>query len=104
MYRTNALSPSLRTDADGLFTERFSLMDRQQQVNPAGAVVYRYLSLGHPTARLLLTLSHVLLREDPPFHTYQMLEAGCRQYAILAQSRPELAPNVLLGVARYVAD
>ncbi|MFN8498468.1 MAG: Rieske (2Fe-2S) protein [Anaerolineae bacterium] len=93
----------LPTDADALLTELLSLMDRQQQVNQAGAIVYRYLSLGYPPARLLATLGHALLREDTLFHTYQMLEAGYRQYGILAQSRPALAPNVLVGVARYVA-
>ncbi len=93
----------LPNDADTLLSELLSLMDRQQQVNPAGAVVYRYLSLGHPVARLLATLGHALLREDTLFHTYQMLEAGYRQYAQLAQVRPDLAPYVLVAVARYVA-
>ena len=93
----------LPSDADTLLAELLNLMDRQQQVNQAGAIVYRYLSLGHPPARLLATLGHALLREDTLFHTYQMLEAGYRQYSILAQSRPDLAPNVLVGVARYVA-
>ncbi|MFN8482634.1 MAG: Rieske (2Fe-2S) protein [Anaerolineae bacterium] len=93
----------LPSDADTLLDELLSLMDRQQQVNQAGPVVYRYLNLGHEPARLLATLGHALLREDTLFHTYQMLEAGYRQYASLAQSRPDLAPNVLVGVARYVA-
>ncbi len=93
----------LPSDTDALLMELLTLMDRQQQVNQAGAIVYRYLSLGHPPARLLATLGHALLREDTLFHTYQMLEAGFRQYGILAQSQPDLAPNVLVGVARYVA-
>ena len=75
----------------------------REEVNPAGAVVYRYLSLGHPVDRLLATLGHALLREDTLFHTYQMLEAGFRQYGLLAQTRPDLAPYVLVAVARYVA-
>ncbi|MFN8471782.1 MAG: Rieske (2Fe-2S) protein [Anaerolineae bacterium] len=93
----------LPTDADVLLDQLLSLLDRQQQVNQAGAVAYRYLSLSHPPARLLATLGHALLREDTLFHTYQVLEAGYRQYGILAESRPDLAPNVLVGVARYVA-
>ncbi len=93
----------LPRDAEGLLAELLSLMDKQQQVNPAGAVVYRYLSLGHPPARLLAALGHALLREDTLFHTYQMLEAGYRQYASLAASRPDLAPHVLVAVARYLA-
>lgn len=93
----------LPTDAQTLLTELLSLLDKQQQVNAAGAVVYRYLSLGHPVDRLLATLGHALLREDTLFHTYQMLEAGYRQYGQLAQTRPDLAPYVLVAVARYVA-
>ena len=29
------------------------MFDRQQEVNPAGALVYRYLSQGHPADRLI---------------------------------------------------
>lgn len=93
----------LPTEADTLLRELLNLMDKQQQVNPAGAITYRYLSLGHSADRLLATLGHALLREDTLFHTYQVLEAGYRQYGILAQTRPALAPNVLVAVARYVA-
>ena len=93
----------LPSDADTLLSDLLGLMDKQQQVNPAGAVVYRYLSLGHPVDRLLATLGHAVLREDTLFHTYQMLEAGVRQYGLLSQTRPDLAPYVLVGVARYVA-
>ncbi|MFN8471211.1 MAG: hypothetical protein U0822_03250 [Anaerolineae bacterium] len=93
----------LPTDADTLLAKVLNLMDRQQQVNQAGAVVYRYLSLGHPPARLLATLGHALLRTDSLFHTYQMLEAGYRQYGIPVLSRPDLAPIVLVGVARHIA-
>ncbi len=93
----------LPRDAEALLAELLNRMDRQQQVNPAGAVVFRYLSLGHPPARLLAALGHALLREDTLFHTYQMLEAGYRQYAGLATARPDLAPQVLVAVARYLA-
>ncbi len=92
----------LPTDADILLDSLLSLMDKQQQVNSAGAVVYRYLSLDHPADRLLSTLGHTLLREDTLFHTYQMLEAGYRQYDLLLRTRPDLAPYVLVAVARYV--
>ena len=93
----------LPSDADALLADLLGLLDRQQQVNQAGAVVYRYLSLGHPPQRLMATLGHALLREDTLFHTYQMLEAGYRQYAALSVARPDLAPYVLVAVARYVA-
>jgi hypothetical protein len=79
------------------------LLDREQQVNRAGDGVFRYLSQGHPDARLLALLGHLLLREDGEFHSYQMLEAGFRQYRLLRERRPEEARTVLVAVARYLA-
>jgi nitrite reductase/ring-hydroxylating ferredoxin subunit len=79
------------------------LLDREQQVNRAGDAVYRYLSLGHPDGPLLARLGHLLVREDAEFHSYQMLEAGFRQYKLLRERRPAEARHVLIAVARYVA-
>jgi hypothetical protein len=79
------------------------LLDREQQVNRAGDVVYRYLSLGHPDGPLLAKLGHLLVREDAEFHSYQMLEAGFRQYGLLKENRPAEAQHVLVAVARYLA-
>jgi nitrite reductase/ring-hydroxylating ferredoxin subunit len=103
------------------------LLDREQQVNKAGDAVYRYLSLGHPDGPLLATLGHLLVREDAEFHSYQMVEAGFRQYRLLmgthagaTEDRPSTgrayagpplhladrsteAGHVLIAVARYLA-
>ena len=46
----------------------------------AGRIVARYLTLAHPADELIVTLARAVLREDADFHTYQMLEAGVRQY------------------------
>jgi hypothetical protein len=72
-------------------------------VNKAGDAVYRYLTLGHDDRRLLEKLGRLLLREDGEFHSYQMLEAGIRQYSLLRERRPEHACHVLVAVARYLA-
>ncbi len=98
--RTTADLPA---DADALLAELAALMDREQQVNPAAAVVCRYLDLGHDDAPLLRTLAHCLVREDAEFHTYQTLEAGFQLYAELKATHPVPARNVLIGVARYLA-
>jgi hypothetical protein len=79
------------------------LFDREQQVNRAGDAVYRYLTEGHPDSPLLARLGHLLLREDGEFHSYQMLEAGVRQYHLLRDDRPAEAGQVLIAVARYLA-
>ncbi|HLZ07195.1 MAG TPA: Rieske (2Fe-2S) protein, partial [Chloroflexota bacterium] len=89
--------------ADALLTELQAMFDRQQEVNPAGALVYRYLAQGHPADRVIEELGRSLLREDAEFHSYQMFEAGVRQYRELESSRPGEARYVLVGVARYLA-
>ncbi len=86
-----------------LLDELRHLLDVEQQVNPAGALVWRYLRRGHDPARLIGALGHVLLREDGEFHSYQMLEAGIALYKELRGERPEAAGRVLVAVARYLA-
>jgi nitrite reductase/ring-hydroxylating ferredoxin subunit len=92
-----------RADEAGILAELRDLLDVEQQVNPAGALVWRYLERGHTPARLLSTLGHVLLREDGEFHSYQCLEAGFALYKELHKTRPAAAERVLVAVARYLA-
>jgi nitrite reductase/ring-hydroxylating ferredoxin subunit len=84
--------------ADGLL----ELLDREQQVNPAGAMVDALLARGEDAA-LIRALGHAVLREDSDFHNYQTLEAGIRQYEALKDERPLAARRTLVGVARYLA-
>ena len=48
--------------------------DRQRQVDLAARLVARHLALGHSPQALIATLARGVLREDPGFHAYQMLE------------------------------
>src|SRR5437588_3055166 len=75
--------PSPETGADEILDALLERMNTQQQVDAAARLVNRYLELGHPTDRLFRTLAQALLREDAEFHTFQMLEAGFRQYEAL---------------------
>lgn len=93
----------LATDADKLLESLLELTDGRQNVEEAAAVTYRYLQQGHDDANLIQTLAHTLLREDGEFHSYQMLEAGIKLYTELIDIRPDLAPTVLVAVARYLA-
>lgn len=93
----------LPEDAETLRIQLLELTDQRQRVEEAAAVVYRWLSLGHPAEPLIETLAHTLLREDGEFHSYQMLEAGVQLYRELRASRPDRAPVVLVAVARYLA-
>ena len=89
--------------AERILDDLLALFDRQQQANPAGVLVYRYLATGASVQRLIQTLGRALLREDAEFHSYQMFEASVRQFRELEGRQPELAGSMLVGCARYLA-
>lgn len=91
--------------ADDTLAELPALLDRQQQVNQAAALIARYSSASGDPARLLAALGRLLLREDRDFHTIQTVEAAFRQYDLLKSgaSDPLAARNALLAAARYLA-
>ena len=91
----------LAGDTDAILDAFLNELDTQQQVEPAARLVYRYLVDGHPVNRLFRTLAVSLLREDAEFHSFQMLEAGVRQYEELQGSTA--ADHVLIATARYLA-
>ena len=77
------------------------LLDRQQQVNPAGDLVACYLYSGGTPERLLALLGKLLLREDRNFHVIQEIEAAFRQYELL-QDTPA-GVHVLVAATCYLA-
>jgi nitrite reductase/ring-hydroxylating ferredoxin subunit len=88
-------------DPDTLRAELLAQMDTRQQVDESALLVARYLADGHPAGALLQSLGTALLREDAEFHTFQMLEAGARQYGALGDT--PRAQHVLIAVTRYLA-
>jgi nitrite reductase/ring-hydroxylating ferredoxin subunit len=86
---------------DELLEELPVLLDRQQQVNEAGALVTSYLAAGGEDRRLLAALGAGLVREDRDFHTIQCVEAAFRQYADLGGT--QAGTHVLVAAARYLA-
>ena len=94
--------PARSNDAgEELLVELLALLDRQQQVNEAGAVCAQYLANGGAPERLMATLGKALLREDPDFHTIQTVEAAFAQYRLWRGSPG--ANDFLLAAARYLA-
>jgi nitrite reductase/ring-hydroxylating ferredoxin subunit len=89
------------SDPAARLSELPELLDRQQQVNEAGALVASYLAAGGEPDALLAALGAALLREDRDFHTIQMVEAAFRQYESL-RGTPE-GGHVLVAAARYLA-
>jgi nitrite reductase/ring-hydroxylating ferredoxin subunit len=97
--------PDERSRANGATSpdDLLPLLDQQQQVEGAAAIVEVTLARGDDPAALIRALGHVVLREDSEFHNYQTLEAGIRQYEALHESRPLAARRTLVAVARYLA-
>jgi len=76
-------------------------LNRQQQVNEVGKMVSDCLTGGVPDSELLATLGQALLREDADFHTFQVVEAGFRQYQQWRGT--DEGRVVLVAVGRYLA-
>ena len=89
------------TIAADLLVELPALLDRQQQVNQAGALVASYLGAADDADALLATLGNTLLREDRDFHTIQDVEAAVRQHSILKGT--PAAAHILIATTRYLA-
>lgn len=100
--RSRALE-TLPSDATAILDALRDALDREQRVEIAGQLTWRYLDLGHDTDSLIAALGSLLLREDGEFHSYQMLEAGIALYAELAPFQPDRANRVLVAIARYLA-
>ncbi len=85
-------------------------LDRQGAPLEAARLVARAFALGLPGDALVATLSRALLREDAGFHSFQMLEAGVRQWrewgdsGNSGDSSDAAEGNVaLVAVARWLA-
>jgi hypothetical protein len=98
---TRLPEPDGSADVGALLEELPGVLDRQQQVNEAGALVASYLAAGGEPDALLAALGAALLREDRDFHTIQMVEAAFRQYRSF-RGTPE-GGHVLVAAARYLA-
>jgi len=91
----------LPEDAEELRRAILAACDRTGQDLTVAALTARYLQLRHPIRPLIATLSHCVLREDADFHTFQMLEAGVRQFQEWGETRE--GHQILIATARYIA-
>ena len=78
-----------------------TLLDRQQQVDQAGALAATYLAREGDSAALIAALGSALLREDRDFHTIQDFEAAVRLHSALGGAAEGI--HVLVAAARYLA-
>ena len=84
-----------------LLANFLELLNERYQVNEAGALVAQYLINGGNPAGLKGTIGKALMREDPDFHTIQIVETAFNQYKLL-RGQPE-ADHTLIAAARYLA-
>jgi nitrite reductase/ring-hydroxylating ferredoxin subunit len=91
----------LPVDPEMIRAALLDAFDRQRQVDLAARLVARHLKLGHSPEALIVTLARAVLREDAGFHSYQMLEAGVRQFTIWGNT--DAGRHILSAVARYLA-
>lgn len=91
----------LPTVPEELKASLLNAFDQQRRVDLSAQIVARYLLLGHRPEDLIVTLVHAVLREDAGFHTYQMIEAGVRQFQEWGNS--EQGRHILIGMTRYLA-
>lgn len=91
----------LPTDSDELCRAILASCDKTEQDMAVADLTARYLQLGYPVEPLIATLAHAVLREDADFHTFQMLEAGVRQYQEWGDCQE--GHHILIATARYIA-
>ena len=91
----------LPAEEEAIRTALLDAFDRQHQVELAARLVARHLMLGHSPQTLIATLGRAVLREDAGFHSYQMLEAGVRQFNTWGDTGP--GRHILIAVTRYLA-
>jgi hypothetical protein len=96
-----AVNGAARTDPRELLESLPGLLDRQQQVDQAGALVAGYLACGGERAAMIAALGRALLREDRDFHTIQDFEAAVRLHSYL-DATPASA-HALVATVRHLA-
>ena len=92
------------SDPRRLLDDLSGCFERQGDVDRAGSIVYRYLALNLDPAELIRGLGNAVLREDPGFHDFQMLEEGVRLWQDLMDAdKTEESHQCLVAVARWQA-
>jgi len=88
-------------DDEALLVEIGERMNMRQQVEEVAQLVSRYLTGGGDPERLSVTLGHMMLREDSGFHSFQIVDAGFKQYE--GRWGTEAGRRILIGMSRFLA-
>ena len=88
-------------DADSLLTQLLERAEVRQQVDEVAQIVSQYITGAGDHEALLGTVGQVMLREDSGFHSFQLVDAGFKQFGFRQGS--EAGRHVLIGMARFLA-
>ncbi len=95
---------AMPSDPQSLLGGVLAVFDAQGGEDEAGNLTYRYLTLGCDPAGLIKTLGNGVLREDPGFHDFQMLEEGLRLHkGLMEVGKTDAAFQTLVAIARWQA-
>ena len=76
-------------------------MDVQQQVEESAQIVSDYAGTAGSLDGILPTLGHAMLREDSRFHSFQIVDAGFKQYR--ERRGTESGRHVIVAMTRFLA-
>ena len=88
-------------DAGSLLSQLLERADVRQQVDEVAQIVSQYLTGAGQPGPLLNTLGRLMLREDAGFHSFQLVDAGFKQFGLREGS--DAGRRVLIGMSRFLA-
>ena len=88
-------------DAGSLLSQLLERADVRQQVDEVAEIVSQYLTGDGQPGPLLNTLGRLMLREDAGFHSFQLVDAGFKQFGLREGS--DAGRKVLIGMSRFLA-
>ena len=77
------------------------MVNIHQQVEESAQAVSGYLAGDDAPEELLAAMGRMMLREDPGFHSFQIVDAAFRQFE--ARKGAESGKHVIIGLSRFLA-
>ena len=88
-------------DGHSLLFQLQERMNVRHQVEEVAQLVSQYLTGAGEPEPLLSMIGHVMLLEDSGFHSFQIVDAGLKQFE--ARLDTEAGRHILIGLARFLA-
>ena len=92
---------AISVSADEQLDRLLEMVNMRQQVEESAQAVSGYLAGGAAPEALMATLGRMMLREDAGFHSFQIVDAGFRQFD--SRRGTESGQQVMIGLSRYLA-